>query len=155
MNSLLLLRSPEESFATLDLFVFDQFTAETELIKIGAAPTYIKRGKEVNVISSTSLPVGILHNVEPEYIRCDLRENDLVVMVTDGVTDLARTRAADRQKEDWIYKILTQLDLSGVDALCHYLLEAAKIEAGGRVEDDMTILVLQVLRENPRVRERV
>ena len=42
-----------------------------------------------------------------------------------------------------------------MDALCHYLLEAAKIEAGGRVEDDMTILVLQVLRENPRVRERV
>lgn len=155
LNSLLLLRSPEESFATLDLFVFDQFTAETELIKIGAAPTYIKRGKEVTVINSTSLPVGILNNVEPEYTRYDLRENDLVVMVTDGVTDLPRSPAADRQREDWIYKILTQLDLSGVDALCHYLLEAAKIEAGGRVEDDMTILVLQVLRENPRVRERV
>jgi len=155
LNSLLMLRSPEENFATLDLFVFDQFTAETELIKIGAAPTYIKRGKEVNVISSTSLPVGILNNVEPEYIRYDLRENDLVVMVTDGVTDLARTGTNSRQKEDWIYKILTQLDLSGVDSLCHYLLEAAKIEAGGSVEDDMTILVLQVLKENPRVREQV
>jgi|GEM_PF-464368 stage II sporulation protein E len=150
LNSLLLLRSPEESFATLDLFVFDQFTAETELIKIGAAPTYIKRGKEVDVISSTSLPVGILKNVEPEYTRYELRENDVVVMVTDGVTDLARARAHNRQKEDWIYKILIQLDLPGVDSLCRYLLEAAKIEAGGSVEDDMTILVLQVLRENPR-----
>ncbi|NLY88541.1 MAG: SpoIIE family protein phosphatase [Firmicutes bacterium] len=153
LNSLLLLRSPEESFATLDLFVFDQFTAETELIKIGAAPTYIKRGKEVNVISSTSLPVGILNNVEPEYIRCVLRENDIVVMVTDGVTDPARVH--NRQKEDWICKILTQLDLSGVDNLCRYLLEAAKIEAGGNVEDDMTILALQVLRENPRARGRI
>lgn len=144
VNSLLLLRSPEENFATLDLFVFDQFTAETELIKIGAAPTYIKRGKEVNIVHSTSLPVGILHNVEPEYIRYTLQENDVVVMVTDGAVDFR-----NREKEDWIYKVLKKLDLSGVDSLCRYLLESARIETAGAVEDDMTIVVLQIARENP------
>lgn len=144
VNSLLLLRSPEENFATLDLFVFDQFTAETELIKIGAAPTYIKRGKEVSVVHSTSLPVGILHYVEPEYTRYTLQENDLVVMVTDGVIDFGKGK-----NEDWIYKVLKNMDLTGVDSLCRYLLESARIEAGGVVEDDMTVVVLQIVRENP------
>ena len=58
----------------------------------------------MTVINSTSLPVRILNNVEPEYTRYDLRENDLVVMVTDGVTDLPRSPAADRQRETGFIK---------------------------------------------------
>lgn len=142
INSVLLLRSPEENFATLDLFVLDRFTAEGEFIKIGAAPTYIKRGGEIDVIRSTSLPVGILNSVEPEYIRYPLKENDLIIMMTDGFHGL--------QKEgegDWILKALKKLDFMRVDSLCEYLQELAMIQSGGGIEDDMTVAVFKVINE--------
>ena len=74
--------------------------------------------------------------MEPEYTRYELRENDVVMMVTDGVTDLSARPCANRQKEDWIYKILVQLDLPGVDSLLPLPAGGSKIEAGSVAEDD-------------------
>ena len=44
INSVLVLRSDEDNTCTMDIAMIDLFTGEVEFIKIGAAPTYIKRG---------------------------------------------------------------------------------------------------------------
>ena len=73
VNSVLLARSVEESFATIDLAVFDLHKGQLELIKVVAAPTYIKRGREVVRIDSACLPIGILSSIEIEAPAGNLR----------------------------------------------------------------------------------
>jgi len=84
VNSLLQLRTGDEIFATVDMALIDLVEGEVELIKIGAAPSIVKRGKEVFSIGGPSLPLGILSQVEVESYLEMLQPNDLLVMVTDG-----------------------------------------------------------------------
>jgi stage II sporulation protein E len=139
LNSLLLLATPEEEFATLDILLFDQLSGEVELFKVGSAPTYVKKEREVQVIRSTALPVGIVPQVDPEYYRDYLDEGDLIVLVSDGAATL-ETKDGD----DWILKALKRTEISAAQPLCDYLLELAKIESDGEINDDLTIMVLQV-----------
>ena len=143
VNSILLLRNAEENFATLDLFVVDHYTGEGEFIKIGAASTYFKRGQSVDVIRSTSLPVGILNSVEPEYFRYSLQDQDFIIMVTDGFLGFN-----EDQDGDWILKALKTIDSISPQALCGYLMELARIRAENPIDDDMSVIVLQIVNED-------
>lgn len=138
LNSLLLLATPEEEFTTLDLLLFDRITGEVELFKVGSAPTYVKKGREVQVIRSASLPMGIVPRVDPEYYRDFLDDGDLVVMVSDGAASLSAS------KEDWILKALKRSNETAAEPLSQYLLELAWIEANGEIDDDLSIIVLQI-----------
>lgn len=144
LNSLLLLATPEEEFATLDLLLFDRITGEVELFKVGSAPTYVKKDREIQVIRSASLPIGIVPKVEPEYYRDYLNIGDLVVMVSDGAATLGTLR------EDWILKALKRNGTGDARSLSQYLLELARIEAGGEIDDDLSIIVLQIEAAGPR-----
>ncbi len=144
VNSVLLLHSPEESFATVDLAIIDLYTARAEFIKIGAAVTYIKRGREVWSIKSTSLPAGILNTVDYERTVVDLQPGDLVIMVTDGVVE---SKINQPDKEDWMVRALKQVEVVGPEALGEYLLNLAKINQDGIPQDDMTVIVLQILEK--------
>ncbi len=87
VNALLQLRSGEEIFATVDLAFFDLFAGDLELYKIGAAPSFLKRGKEVHKLGASSLPMGILAVLENDRYTEKLQPGDLLVMVTDGAAD--------------------------------------------------------------------
>jgi stage II sporulation protein E len=139
LNSILLLATPEEEFATLDFLLFDRLSGEVELLKVGSAPTYVKKEREVQVIRSTALPVGIVPRVDPEYYRDYLGEGDLIVLVSDGAAALG-----SKGGEDWLLKALKRTEVSAAQPLCDYLLELAKIESNGEINDDLTIMVLQV-----------
>ena len=51
VNSMMLLRSDKESFATLDLSLIDLRTGSGELFKLGAPPTFLKRKGKASTIS--------------------------------------------------------------------------------------------------------
>lgn len=140
VNSVLLLRNQEETFATVDVGLFNLYSAQAEFIKIGAAPTYIKRGKEVTAIRSSSLPVGILNNVDAETSKRQLLPGDMAVMVTDGILESKPLKATEG---DWVLQALTQVEVTSPEALGQYLLESAAAGKGD-ARDDMTVLVLQV-----------
>ncbi|MBR6728959.1 MAG: SpoIIE family protein phosphatase, partial [Clostridia bacterium] len=87
INSMLMVSGEHESFATADLCLVNLYSGALEFIKIGAASSYVKRGATVEKVSCTSLPAGIVREVEAD---CDLKyteSGDFVVMVTDGITD--------------------------------------------------------------------
>ncbi|MDE6182564.1 MAG: SpoIIE family protein phosphatase, partial [Eubacteriales bacterium] len=87
INSVLFLKSSKESFATLDMCIIDLYTGMAEFIKIGAVSTFLIRKGKVEVLKSSSLPVGILNNLEPEIKTKKLHNEDIIIMVSDGVTD--------------------------------------------------------------------
>ena len=71
----------------MDLLQLDLFTGEGELFKLGAAPTYIKKGGNVQRLSGRSLPAGLAEGEAEALDRFSLRlsPGDCVLMISDGV----------------------------------------------------------------------
>ncbi len=141
VNTALLSRSTEECFATVDISLIDLFNGELELIKIGASASFIKRGYEVNLVRGSSLPVGILQNVEPASFKRRLLVGDFVIMMTDGILDAVNIS----NKEDWMVRLLRQCSFDSPDDLAKYIYDQAL--SNGQPEDDMTVVVLKLEEE--------
>lgn len=144
LNKVLLLRSREESFVTIDLVVVDLHTGRLDFVKIGAAPSFIKRGREVEIIPNNCLPVGILSQIEVETDRRLLKEGEVLIMITDGI--LEARRHAER-KEEWVSRMLQRIDYNqGLKAIADQVLQRSITAAHGKVEDDMTVVAVKLVR---------
>lgn len=141
INSVLMLRSDKESFATMDLCVSNLYNGKLDFIKIGAATTFIRREAGVERIESTSLPVGIVNAVDADYSTRYVRGGDFIIMVTDGVTDCEEHRIKNHGA---LEDIISKYHGANPQELADHLLKSALAMSGGIAEDDMTILVAQV-----------
>jgi stage II sporulation protein E len=137
INSVLLLKFNDESFSTLDICSVDLYSGEAEFMKIGASSTFLVRNGEVSVIRSWSLPVGILNNVDLDITKKQLKDGDMLVMVTDGVLDAA---GDDEDKDDWVADALRNMTAKNPQDVADLLISAAKAKSGGAANDDMTVL---------------
>jgi len=138
VNSILVLRSPEEIFATVDIAVIDQRQGTAEFVKIGAAASYLKCGDSVNVIEASSLPIGILQDIDVSTIRCDLTAGDVIVLATDGVTDAGNSQSGSG---DWLAAFLRETDVDNPQILAEAILLQAKNIGQGKLADDMAVIV--------------
>ena len=141
VNSMMLLRSSPDSFATMDMVVIDSYTCLAEFLKVGAASSFIKRVREVSTIDCSSLPAGIIEHIEIEPIKKTLAPGDMVVMVSDGI--LERTNA--HNKESWIVNYLRRLDSDNPQDIATSILRQAKTMNGNSVTDDMTVVVSKIV----------
>lgn len=87
VNRLMLTRSAEEMFATVDLCVIDLNTGAAEFSKLAASRSVILRNGAAFDVEGGRLPLGILENVQPSCVRLRLRPGDVVVMGSDGVME--------------------------------------------------------------------
>ncbi|AGB40147.1 stage II sporulation protein E [Halobacteroides halobius DSM 5150] len=141
VNSILGLRSKEDNFTTVDLLEFNQVTGQAEFIKVGSASSFIKRGNEVSMIKSTTLPIGILNQIDLEPSSLQLKDKDLIIMMSDGVID---SKEGVTIKEEWVLQLLKNNLIDDPQSLAQYILE--KAQGNKRIEDDMTVLVIRVDR---------
>ncbi|MDR3559997.1 MAG: SpoIIE family protein phosphatase [Negativicutes bacterium] len=147
VNDLLLLSEIQESFATLDIVIVDTCAGTAEFLKVGSAPSYVKRVHEVATIKPASLPVGILQQIEIEPIEWQLANDDLIVMVSDGVVDFP---GQGRGRESWLVNFLRRTAAAHPQEMADKILLQAKTLCAGGIGDDMTVLVAQVT-ERPGV----
>ena len=115
----------------------DLYSGQLEMIKIGGAATFIKRGKEVEMICDGTLPAGADVHIEVESVKKQLRNGDFLVMVTDGVIEYLHVRNPKETLADIIGAV--QTDNAGV--LAEKILEQVLVYTGGHAMDDMTVLV--------------
>jgi len=131
INSMLGLKISDETFATIDITIIDMFVGTGEFIKMGANPTYVKHGNTVWKIASGSLPAGILRDVDAETTRATLNDGDAIIMLSDGIENAAHL---------WISNYIQPLPIRSAEELANMILEEAKIQNKGIV-DDMTVIV--------------
>jgi len=146
VNSVLLLRSSDEVFATVDVALIDMYTARTTFMKIGSTPSFIKRGQEVIVVSANNLPVGILQDIEVDLIRIQLQPGDTLIMMTDGIFD-APGHAVN--KEMWMKRVIQEIQVEEPQQIADSLLETVVRYHEGDIFDDMTVVVARVAKHQP------
>lgn len=137
INSALLLRRGEESYATLDICHVDLFDGHAEFIKLGAVASFIWRQNRLLALRSVALPVGILKQVEPEKNEMLLKDGDMILMVTDGITDAL---GGEAETGAWLKGKLSAMPMSNPQDIAEYLLQEAKKERREGRRDDMTVL---------------
>ena len=137
INSALLLRRGEETYATLDICEIDLFDGHAEFVKLGAAASYLWRNGRVISLRSVTLPAGILKQVVPEKNEMLLKDGDMIFMVTDGITDAL---GGEEQTARWLKGKLLAFPVSNPEDAAEYILQEAKKERKEDRRDDMTVL---------------
>ena len=85
VNTVLMVKSADESFATLDICKIDLNSGECAVYKAGAATTYIKSADRLVRASLSSPPAGGGGRLTVPVQRFTVGAGDVILMMTDGV----------------------------------------------------------------------
>lgn len=136
MNRLMLIKGEKEDYSTVDVTEFDLQSGIMYWTKIGAVPGYILRNGKVEKVETGGLPMGIVTGINPVTTKKIVLEDDVIVLVSDGVYD-----GLNVGNEDKISDILKANFKESPKIMAQNILSAAKSTA---VNDDMTVMVLKV-----------
>ena len=139
-----LLNVSDEVFATLDIAIIDLYKGTIEFIKNGACPTYIKNSKRTQVIKSRTLPTGVVKEVSADVFDKDIEENDLIVMVSDGILD---SNIEYKNKELWIKYLIEDINILNPQKVADIILNESIDSNFGKVKDDMSVIVCKFIKK--------
>ena len=135
-NSALLVKSSDESLATLDVVCLDLYTGKADFMKAGAAATFIRHKDTVAQLEQASLPIGILRDIGFSRATAALQKGDIILMVSDGILG---------DCNNWIQHELRQWSTQkSPDELARFILNSACERKMGRHLDDMTVIAVYV-----------
>ncbi len=139
VNSTLAMKAGRENFSTVDLTEIDLRTGNAEFLKVGAAESFVKRGDNVEIISALSMPVGILEDVNAPVIKKGLCEGDVIVMISDGISDTD----LGEMKGNGIARVMREYN-ENMQELADAVLKGAREKAYPKPCDDMTVVALKL-----------
>lgn len=130
-------RRSEECSATLDLFELDLITGEATFVKSGSAPSFVKRDSSIFRIKSQTAPIGLMKNIDSERIRVEVKGEDYIIMLSDGVVECA-------EDSPWLLELLAKPPKKSLKEYAdHILTEAVR---NSRSRDDMSVIVAKITR---------
>ena len=142
VNSIMSIKfSENEKFSTVDMNSIDLYNGDVDFIKVGAVASFIKTPSEVIVIKSRTLPMGVLDKVDIDVFKKRVKNGDFIIMLSDGVLDYDNEVAG---REEWMVDFLKNNDCSSPNELCSEILSKTMELSGGKVRDDMTVIVEKV-----------
>ena len=141
INSAIMNANKEDMYATLDIEILDLYSGKMQILKNGACPTYIKRNKNVNIIKSTSLPTGIVSDINVDTYDTNLEDGDIVVICSDGIIESNKEYA---NKELWLKYLLEEIQTDSPERISNIILREAIDNDFGKAKDDMTVIAFKV-----------
>ncbi|MFQ7574812.1 MAG: SpoIIE family protein phosphatase [Lachnospira sp.] len=123
---------------TMDMGVLDCRSGIIHFIKLGAAATFIKRDSCVEIMKSTTLPLGVLEKVDYDCVSKKLYDGDYVVMISDGILD----NLPGVRKEEKMAEIINSIKIRKPDAMAEEIMTRSLSCNNMKPADDMTVLVL-------------
>ena len=136
INAALLLRSRQETVATLDIAEIDLYTGNVKIYKAGASFSVWQKRSSTAFIEQQSLPLGILEETDLACSELTLHDGESLFLLSDGAAavsaDFFKQLQADRREPlaDTAEKIMQQ---------------ALQCNAPGR-PDDITCLALRLVK---------
>lgn len=143
LNSVIKLKQDEGQFATIDVCIVDLNTSDINLIKIGAAPTYIvDSSNKVTTITSLNLPIGLNLNVDTLNIVNKINGEGIIVQLTDGALN-----DIDSVNDNYIVDYLKNVDLKkSTKAISEDINKLILKNKNNIIDDDITILVSKIVK---------
>lgn len=135
LSSALALRGEASGgFTTVDLLQVDLFTGRGAVYKLGAAPSYLKRGTQVQRITGSALPAGLAAGEagKPDKLPVQLAPGDCVLLVSDGITGSG--------DDSWLRERLTHFNGKSPKELARELVAQSPQGA----TDDRTALLVRI-----------
>lgn len=128
LNGLMLTKSDQETFATLDVAAIDLDTCQLHMMKSGASATLLRHNGMVRKISAPTFPIGMQPVSEVQETDLDFCANDILIMLSDGVSEAT-------------YQFIKQLLLSSNDLeyIVKEICSKSDLFAGGQHYDDVTV----------------
>ncbi|MFA5528771.1 MAG: stage II sporulation protein E [Peptostreptococcales bacterium] len=143
INSMLVLKSTEEIFSTVDIAIIDLDKGNASFYKMGAASAFIKSvDGEIKVIKHGNLPVGIVYQIEIEEMTEKLSAEDILIMVSDGILDAYE----GEDKIEWMKGVIASIKSREPQTIADLILNKALDEYKDRERDDMTVITAKMER---------
>ena len=132
-------------YATLDIEILDLFAGKAEFLKNAACPTYIKRNRNVTMVSSNSLPAGIINSAKVDCFDIDLQDGDIIVICSDGIIE---SNAEYDNKELWVKNLLEDIQTDIPERIADIILKESIDNNMGKPRDDMSVIVSKVMKKS-------
>ncbi len=138
-DSVMVMKSARDIFATVDMCIIDLYTAQVEFIKNGAEPSFIKTPQYTETVRAASLPIGIVPLDDIEVFGRTLENGSMLIMTSDGVTA--------PPDDPWIKELLefVDIDIPPKELAKIILDEAVKRNENNKIKnDDMTVICVKL-----------
>lgn len=142
VNTVLLLAGEEQHPATIDLCCIDLYTGVLEVMKMGAAATFLIREDGVELLEACDVPAGMFHQVEPTLLSQKLWEDDRIVMVSDGVLDSLPGEDKERIMTEYLEGIVKRNPQNMADEILEFAGQFTE-----EIRDDMTVMVAGIWKK--------
>ncbi|MCH5252832.1 MAG: SpoIIE family protein phosphatase [Lachnospiraceae bacterium] len=142
LNTLFVMNYEGKSFTTLDMVSVDLHTGKCEIMKNGAAATFIRRKDRVDTVLSRALPVGVDMEAESDVAATEIEDGDMIIMVSDGVIDGFYGGMPEAvEKKDSLEELIENLPCQNPNDMANQILMNALARSAREVTDDMSVLV--------------
>lgn len=148
LNTLFVVNYEGRSFTTLDMASINLHTGQCEIMKNGAATTFVKHKDKVEVVVSNALPVGVDVEAEPDVTTVTLEDGDVVIMVSDGVLDGFYERNMTQGSQDDMSTFIEELCCNNPNDIANQILMNALARTSREATDDMSVLVAGIWNKN-------
>ena len=136
LNTSLMVKSSDESFATLDVCRINLYTGEISLYKAGSASTFVRCGKSFSELSGSGIPFGVDFTADYSENRFAVGVGDVIIMASDGA-EIDKT---------WLEKIVMRDKNADLGAIISTIGEALRLCAEKGNEDDITVIGVKITK---------
>lgn len=145
LNQAMLLTSSDDRYSTLFCGVINPERNQMRYVNAGQIPPYIvKEDGRLLAPPGGNIPVGMLKSSVYKEGSIQLDPNDLLVCVSDGLTEV-KNRKQEFWDEETILSVLRRNAGGDLDTLTEELVRAADAWADGTEQhDDMTLVAVRI-----------
>ncbi len=140
LHYMMSLQDETDSYATVDLALIDLQKGELWSWKAGSMSTYLIRGKDMRKIESKHVPFGFLPTISIEARKVDIKDGDILLMLSDGVFSSKTTI----EKQEQYYRKILQDPTINAEQFVKILEETYSLPG-----DDRTVIFMQVKHAVP------
>jgi CHASE3 domain sensor protein len=128
--------------------ILDAASLRLTYASAGHSGAFLRRGSDVRQLRVTGPIVGLERDFTYETERVDLEPRDLLVLATDGLTE-ARDRTGKSLEEAGAMRLLRESP-TDPQACADELVSAVRRRSGGRIMDDLALLVVRINEKQPK-----
>lgn len=133
----LLTSADNEVFCAVDIAVVDAYNGLVDFIKLGASIGLVKTGDKVEIVSGSSLPLGVLDEMTPSITQKAMSRGDCLALMSDGVVDCFPS-------PNELASVFESVSLNVPQSIAEAILSRALKNVKNKAPDDMTVVVAKL-----------